>query len=226
MIQLIYSPSWFYGKDIMIDVLAMLVLALVSVAGYRYYKVSKHGKILLLVLSFSLLALAFLAKIMMNFTIYNFYNSEIDTRTQGYCNITTEQLISSDNLFFLGFLLYRVFTLLGFYLLFLAYTKQELGSTVLTMSLLALSSYFTESAYYVFHITALLILLAMLYTYFPKRTTLVLTSYILMTLSQVCFIFIYKDRLFYVAAEIIQLFGYLLMLFAFLRVKHAKTHKA
>ncbi|NTV23520.1 MAG: hypothetical protein HGA85_04055, partial [Nanoarchaeota archaeon] len=61
MIQLVYSPAWFYGKDIIIDIISIVVLLLVSLAGFRYYLMSRNKKMLYLVLSFSLLALAFLA---------------------------------------------------------------------------------------------------------------------------------------------------------------------
>ena len=61
MIDIIYSPHWFYGKDIVIDVISILVLSLIGVFSIKYYRISKKNKnYILQTSSFFVLASSFI----------------------------------------------------------------------------------------------------------------------------------------------------------------------
>ena len=227
MIELVYSPRWFFGRDITIDVISMLVLLIIIATSIKYYKISKKKKYLAFGFSFFLLFLSFLSKILMNFTVYS---EKVDTVNAGFATLTYERIISSDNLFFIGFLSYRLLMLFGLYLLHSVYHKQPKSNIFLIFYLLIVSTYFSHSEYYVFHLTSLLLLvlitLQYLRTYRKIRhiTTKYLTySFSVITLSNILFIFIKINNIFYVIAEFIQLVGYICLLLTFIAVfRHAK----
>ncbi len=222
MLEIVYSPQWFYGKDLPIDVLSLFVLFLIGFSSVTYYRLNRKKKHLLLAISFFLLAASFLFKILTNFTIY--YRI-FETHRLGFLTITYEALRASNVLFTTGFFLYRVLMLVGLYFLYAVYVKQEARTIVITSYLLLISSYFSRSAYYVFHLTALLFLLLITSQYWRNyRATrhatnqLLFASFSLITLSQLVFIFIKLQPLLYVIAELVQLAGYILLLTTFVKV--------
>ena len=44
MVELIFSPNWFYGKDIGIDIVSVLTLLVITIFSYQLYKMSKEQK--------------------------------------------------------------------------------------------------------------------------------------------------------------------------------------
>ncbi len=224
MINLIFSPQWFYGKDIVIDCVSMLVLLFISYFAWQFYKLNKGRKgHILLAVSFLLMAIAFLFKMLTNFTLY-FIESE--KKTVGSLILTFQEVHYSDSLFLYGTIAYRLLTILGLYLLYsIYYKKQEKSAVFLFIYLFFISVYFTWSAYYIFHLTALLLLcfiVARLYYNcrmnrdLPARWLLI--SFVTIGLSELFFIFERLAPILYVVAEGIQLVGYVSLLIAFLMV--------
>jgi hypothetical protein len=230
MIHVIYTPKWFYGKDIFIDIFSILVLSLIGFFSLKYHRLNKNNKnYLWLALSFFILAASFLFKIMTNFTIY--YNL-VDTEKLGTFTLTYNQLQVSNILFSSGFFLYMALSLIGLFLLYYLYQKKVSKQTIfLIVYLIIMASYFSSLKYFVFHITSLVLLSLITLNYFKNyaknkhRTSAFLAcSFTVITLSQLVFIFIDLDMIYYAIAEIIQLTGYLLLLFTFVQaVKNAKT---
>lgn len=229
MIELVFSPKWFYGKDIVIDIFSIIVLALISVFSIKSYKLNKKNKnYLWFGTSFITLGVSFLFKILTNFTIY--YNV-IDTKTLGFFTFTYKTIQTSDILFSIGFLCYMFLTLLGFFILYEIYQKKHLKQDILLiLFFIIVISYFSTSKYFIFHLTSFLFLLLIstnyLENYHKKRkitSKLLALSFLIITLSQLIFIFVNLNKLFYVIAELIQLVGYILLLFTFIGVlKNAK----
>ena len=233
MIELVYSPKWFFGKDIAIDVVSLIVLVLIGLFALKYYSINKKKKsYFYLALSFFVLGIAFLCKIMTNFTIY-YIDTQI--RQVGFLVFTVHTLKSTDVLFFLGLLLYRVLTLIGLYILYLIYfhNKQPRSTTFIIFLLLVLLTYFTLDACFVFHLVSFLLLIFITRQYFinykkNKRgtTKLLAYSFALIALSQLLFLFLKMSYVTYVAGEILQLVGYCILLFTFIMVlNHGKKKK-
>src|SRR3990170_997375 len=106
MIQVVYTPQWFYSKDLLIDAVSALVLLLIASFAVRYYKLNKKNKnYLYLAGSFFLIALSFLFKILTNFTIYY---KVFETMHFGDFILTYPTIQVSNILFLAGFLLYRL----------------------------------------------------------------------------------------------------------------------
>ncbi len=223
MIELIYSPAWFYGKDIMIDIISILVLLLIAYFSVRYYKIDSRNKnYLLFAGSFGIMALSFLFKIITNFTLYN---TVIQTKQFGLFTFTYNSLQSTDLLFSAGFLIHRILMLVGLYMLYSIYSRTGRSTAALILYLIIISMYFSRSAYYVFHLTALILLMMITMQYWYNHRKVMhdasrwlFWSFSLITLSQVVFVFMGLNSVYYVAAEMIQLLGFGALLITFFKV--------
>jgi len=224
MINLIFSPQWFFGKDILIDVVSILVLLFISFFAWRFYALNKGRKsYALLAVSFLLLALSFCSKVLTNFTLYSVKEHKVQLGLQTF----TFQFINySDNFFLFGTLIYRLLTIYGFYLLYsLYYKKQDKTMIFMMLYFIFVSTYFTWSAYYLFHLTVFFLLLFILFKLYcnckmtkdlPARWLFV--SFATIALSQLFFMFIRMEEELYVVAEGVQLLGYIILLVGFLMV--------
>jgi hypothetical protein len=221
-LELVYSPRWFYGRDIFIDVISMLVLILIVFFTTKAYFLTKKKNYFFLSASFFLILFSMLGKILMNFTIYN---EIVDTRHVGFATLTYEKIVSSDNLYFAGFLFFRIFTLFGLYLLYSIYHKKGVGNLLFVFALIAIAMFYSHSSLFIFHFLSFIILFLITLQFFNNykqhrhiNTKLLVYSFSIITISQLISIFIKTDQLFYVVAEIIQLIGYFILLVAFIMV--------
>lgn len=231
MMQLVFTPRWFYGEDIAIDLISALVSFLIAFFCVKYYRINKNKNYLWLVTSFIVLGLSFLFKLATNFSLYHLVYT---TKQIGDFTLTYQSLITSNTIFNYGFLFYRVFTLIGLFILYEIYQKEHSKSNIfLIISLILIATYFGISAYYIFHLISLilLILISLQYckNYYKSRnitTKLLACSFVIITLSQFFFIFTKVNPMFYVTAEIIQFVGYVILLITFILVlKYGKKKK-
>ncbi len=223
MVELIYSPKWFFDKDIIIDIVSVFVLSLIAYFAMRFYKINKENKnYLVFAGSFMIMALSFLFKIITNFTLYH---QVFMTRQVGFMIFTYSAFKSTDILFTFGFLIYRMLMLTGLFMLYSIYSGTKKTDIFLIIYLILISTYFSRSAYYVFHMTSLIFLVVITTQYWKNYRKIghdsnrwLFYSFSSITLSQVIFIFIGLDIHIYVIAEIVQLVGYFALLVAFIKV--------
>jgi len=219
-----FSPQWFHGIDIIIDIFSIIVLLSIAFFSLRNYKFNKRNKnYFWFALAFFSLAFSFLFKILTNFTIY--YNI-LNTRTLGFLTFTYRTIATTDILFTIGFLFYMFLSLFGFLILYRVYNKNSGGRTfVLLIYFILAITYFSTSRYFVFHLTSLILLFFVTGAYFrnyfknKKRNSQFLAiSFLVIALSQLFFIFVNMHKVIYAIAELIQLGGYLLLLLSFIGV--------
>ena len=231
MIQLVYSPEWFFGHDVAIDIFSLGVLLLIGIFSIKCYRINKKKNYFWLAISFMLLALSFLFKIGTNFSLYY---TVLTTRQIGELSLTFRSMAYSDIIFDVTFLLYRIFTLLGLYILYELYQKHtQKTKIILIVFLLLITAYFSSSAYYIFHLLSLILLVFITIGYYEnylkvkQNLAKVLTyGFATITLSQFFFIFTNAYSISYVIAEVIQLLGYMIVFFTFMMVlKYAKKKK-
>ncbi len=223
MFRLVYSPTWFYGKDLLIDVVSVVVLLLIAFTSVKYYKLNKRNKnYLYLAIAFTLMAASFLFKILTNFSIYYIV---LETKTFGFITLVYKSVKYSNLPLIIGFLMYRVTMLLGLLLLYKMYVKPKNTSFAILTYLILVSSYFSRHAYYMFHLTALIFLCIITLHYWKNYKRLrkpsnkwLAYSFALITLSQVVFVFVSVNELFYVTAELFQLTGYAGLLITLIKV--------
>ena len=223
MIHIVYTPKWFYGEDIAIDLLSSLVLAVIAFFAIRYYNIDRKKNYLYLALSFLAIAFSFLFKIATNFTVYYMVH---ETRELGQYTLVSSTVRTTNAMFFFSFLLYRLLTLLGLYALYSVYEKNQSTSTkIMTVFFILVSTYFSESSYYIFHLTAFMLLAIITVHYFlhyrknrQQTSKFLAISFALICISQIFSIFFEWNRVLYVVAEMIQLVGYLVLMFTFVKV--------
>lgn len=223
MIQVV-TPPWFYGKDLIIDIVSVFVLSLIAFFSIRYYRINKKNRnYIYLAISFLLMAVSFLAKILTNFTVY-YHIYEI--RDFGIYTLTHYSIKASTILFDAAYLFYRLLMIAGLYILYSIYQKSQPKSNIYLIAFFILvSAYFSQSQYYIFHLTALMLLALItiqLYNNFRKNmqhnAKLLAISFAIIGISQIFFMSAGFSSLLYVIAETIQLLGYSILLITFIKV--------
>ncbi len=201
MVKYIYGLQWFNGKDIIIDIVSIIVLLLIAFFAIRYYKIKKNSNNLALATAFSFLTASFIFKIILNLDIY------------------------AGTVFSAFFMLYRLSTFAAVYILYTIHRKQTVSDVVLASYFMLAVTYFTYKEYYAFYIT--LFVIFGLFTFdFWKRyinkkqntSRLVAYGFGIITVSQAFFSLVNVNTLFYVAGEYVQLAGYIILLIAFILV--------
>lgn len=61
-VTLVYSPLWFHGIDIALELFSILAAVLISIMGYKSYKLTNDRKLLWLAAAFGFITLSFLAR--------------------------------------------------------------------------------------------------------------------------------------------------------------------
>jgi hypothetical protein len=132
----------------------------------------------------------------------------------------------------LGFLIYALLTLFGFYLLYALSSKDELSMNYFIIAyFILISTYFTRFTYSIIYITAFIFVTALSRRYYLqykksnyKNTLFLCISFSIISLSQFVFIFTSTNHMLYVIAEYIQLIGYLFLLYTFVMVLRNATN--
>jgi hypothetical protein len=217
MLKILFSPKWFYGKDILIDIFSIIVLTLIATFSFKYYKINKNKNHLWFSVSFGTLAIAFFFKILTNFTIYY---QIIDTKTLGFLTFSYKTIQTSDVLFTIGFLFYIFLSLISLFILYEIYQKKHSRQNIfLFLFFITTTTYFTTSKYFLFHLTAFYLLFLITKNYTRNEHSKILTiAFFIITASQLFFIFVNVNPVFYVIAETIQFMGYFLLLTTFIGV--------
>lgn len=219
-----YSPVWFYGNDIIIDIISIIVLLTIAFFSFKYYNINKSKKnYFLFGVSFIMMAVAFLFKIVSNFSLY-YVASEV--RQIGFLIIQYSALRETDILFMVGFLGYRIIMLLGLYLLYVIYHERfSKINFVFFAYIISFFMYFSRDVNLMFHFTAFFLLVLItkeVYNRYKrtkyKRTKNVFISFGLLTLSHLIELFLNFSSLTYVFSEVMQLLGFIILMVTFYKV--------
>jgi hypothetical protein len=237
MTQVVISPEWFASTDMILLGFSVITLLLIAAFSLRFYffKKKEHKNYLYFAISFLLLAISFLWKIATDITVY--YDI-INTKQAGIFTITYQTMRAEKVLFVAGHFAHYLFALLGLYLLYVVLNRKSTMNHLLILYFIVMTTIFSNFSYFIFHLTAFVLLLGISYRYYlvckqNKRnlTKLIFTSFSIIAVSQILFMFVKLWGNIYVAAQIIQLIGFILLLVAFISVlkngkkKSNKYHK-
>src|SRR3989344_6721766 len=234
MIDILFNPKWFNGIDSIFEGISVIVCILIASYSLKLYKFNKNKNFKDFSIAFFILAAAFIFKILTNITVY--YNV-LNTYNIGLLSFTISSIKSSAIFYNSGYLLYRWLTLLGLYI-FITIKDQKGTNSLFIIYLITIVSIFSTWSYYLFHITTLLFSGYITWLYFKdyrkncelcdKKTNIKypLFAFLIITLSNILFIFINLNGYIYVIAEYAQLIGFIILLYAFIRViKYGKKKK-
>lgn len=229
--KIVLTPDWFLGTDVLIEIFSFVILSLFFYFSIKAYKLTKNKNSLLLGGAFLLIALAELATIFTKLVLY--YDTSF-AQNIGQAVVTYNVVQSVDVFYYIGFFFHKLLTLIGFYIIYRIPLKRRLsGDLILILAFLVIAALFSQGFYYLFHITALILLALIIKNYCDvckknksRNTKMLIASFSMLALSQILFI-ISKIGILYAAAQIIQLVSYLTLLILIIRiVKHGKKKKS
>jgi len=213
MESLILAPSWFSTVDYAFEVFSLLTTIFVAYYSYRVYRYTDQPKYRTMAGAFLLIALSFGLKVL----------TELGIRTQvaemGGIQ-TLAQVMQVSTALQTGYFAMRLFMLLGLVLLLkLAFNIENRRLLFLLAFFSVMVTVMSHSSYYAFHIAAALMLgfiVEFLYHNFRKKRSrpagFVLSSFGMLFLAQLCFVFTAQSAKLYPIGETAQLVGFLLLI--------------
>ncbi len=224
--KIVFTPDWFLGKDVLIDVFSFLVLFAFFILCVRYYKLNKKRNFLSLGTGFLLIALAQLATILTKFVLY-YDTSFIQTIGQ---MVITYKIVNTVNIFYhVGFFFQRFLTLIGLYVIYKIPSHKKVKDLFpmdYLLILLALVGLAVLSiiAYWVFHLAVILFLALITSNYLKvykenksRNTRILIIAFALLALAHLIY-FMSPFSILYVLANLIELVSYLILLFLIIRL--------
>ena len=125
--KIVFTPDWFLGSDVLIEIFSFIILSLFFYLSVRNYRLSKNKNSLYLGIGFLLISLAELARIFTKLVLY--YDTTF-IQTIGQLVITYQVVKSVDIFYYLGFFFHKFLTLMGLYVLYRLPLKKKSLSDV------------------------------------------------------------------------------------------------
>lgn len=229
--RFVLTPDWFIGKDVLIEGFSFLVLLIFFILCIRNYKLNKNKKIMYLGVGFALIAVAQLATILTKFVLYYDFTF---TKSIGQAVIQYNIVKTVDIFYKIGFFFHRLLTLMGLYVIYrLPIKHKSPGDFLLALYFILISAMFSSRMNYLFHSTALILLVLITNNYYKVyiknrflNTKILVIVFGMLGVSQLMFALSNMESV-YVAASIIALLSYIIMLILIVRIlKHGKKKKS
>ncbi|MFH1152064.1 MAG: hypothetical protein V1788_02995 [Nanoarchaeota archaeon] len=228
--KIVFTPDWFLGQDVMINLFSFLILGLFFFFSVKNYKISKNKRLLYLGIGFLLIALAELSVVLTKFAI--FYDTDV-TQSIGRIIITYDVVKSLDIIYYISLFFNRFFTLLGLYIIYRLPLKRISGDFILVVYFIIITSLLSHNFYYIYHLTALIFLALVTRNYIKiyrenrlANTGIFIVALCLLGMSQVMFI-LSNLAYIYVMAQAVQLISYITLLILIMRIsKNGKKKQA
>jgi len=228
--KMVFTPDWFLGNDILINIISFLVLFLFFIFTYKCYSLDNKRSTFYLGIGFLLIAIGELSTILTKIVLY--YDSGI-TQEIGRAVINAQVVQSVDIFYNMGFFLSKFLTLTGLYVIFKLPSSKKLSiDFFLTIFLILIVVFLSLNFQFIYHLTALIILILIVNNYYIiykkdklVNTLILISAFILLALSQVLFM-VSKLNYFYVSAQSIQLVSYITLLILIISImKNGKKKK-
>ena len=227
--KIVFAPDWFLTSDILIDVFSFVILLLFFTFAFRSYKLSRKKRILYIGVGFLLIALAELSNILTKIPLY--YQTQVISNI-GTAIISYDIVKTVDIFYYIGFFFERILMLLGFYIMYKLPLERVSGEFFLNIYLIVIISLMGQSYYYVYHLTALILLVFLVNKYYKiyrkdgvANTGILVMAFVLLGLSQTVFLFS-KLNYIYVSGQLMQLASYIILLVLIVKiVKDGKKKK-
>jgi len=213
-----FGPTWFAGPDLYVDLFSALVLSLIAITSWKFYKINnsnKNQRNMFIAMTF--LATSLIFKVI---TYFSIYLTQYKINMFHIADEVVYQLQAYNNVYVALFLLHSICGLVGLFILFSILVKLKHKSMFLfTIYLLVVSIFLSTSAYLSFHLTSFILSIAIAIFYYKNYlknkievTKLISASFFVLSLSQAFFLVLQIHSILYVVAELIQLIGYILLL--------------
>ena len=219
----------FYGIDSIIELFIVVVSFLISAYSNKIYKIIKEKDYRYFSLAFLSIGIAFIFKIISNFTF--FYRAVIE-KANFFLLFVTE-FESMEIVHFLSYILYKTLFTLGFLILFLIISKTDKKDKIfLLLYLSAITTLFSIYFDFVFHLTIVIIALCLALHFYDnhlkvktKNSFLVFFSFLIMLLSGLFFTFSNLHSVFYIIGESLLLLGFFALLVNQIKPENEEKNK-
>ncbi len=205
------TPEWFFGYDIVLEILFAVVAMMVSFYAWKIYKITDERNIRLFSMAFLFISLSYITQSILNFIIL----TQLQAKVCGIMNLESVYLL---NLF--GIYVHSILFLIGLLLLtYVALKIYSLRTFVLLFILVFTSLYFSPHKTFMLYLLSTTLLGFIVYYYIAnyinnrKPTTLIVTiAMITLFAGYLYFIFATENPFYYVVGHVLELLAYLLVL--------------
>ena len=227
--QLGLTPEWFKDIDTLFEFVSIVVTFLLAAATYKFYKLTEETKYKWFSASFFLIMISYVFKILTNIIVYN---EQLGTQVLGKYTYTVQYMHEYYYFEIFGTLAFRFLMLVGLFGLYYIICRcQDRKTIMLMIFLLFFTTIFSNIQYFTYHLTAALLLAVIVHQYYElcrqqKKKLFHFSNPMIafgaLLLSQIVFSLLFLTPKIYVFAEIIQLFGFLLLLYNYIRMVFGK----
>ncbi|MBW2966903.1 hypothetical protein KY362_00295 [Candidatus Woesearchaeota archaeon] len=224
----INSPQWFQGIDATIELLAIVVAFLIAGFGYKIYRITRQKNYQYFSISFLLMGISFIFKIISELVIYSSY---IEQKIIGPYIISRTVTEPITWIHTYAHSTFKVLATFAFFIL-LAVTlkihdKKVLFLLTYFMAAITLASIVIP---FLFHLTHIMILALLVHKYYhnylenqKKQALMVTLAFLAIFASHIMFLFMLYDPNLYAIGLVMQLAGFILLLYTFILVKKTKN---
>lgn len=220
---LIYSPSWFAGVDIALELVSVIVSFLLFFLAYRLYKISNEKSFLRFSFGFFTISASYIVKILSDLYIY----LNMGSTSKPWINVILYRLSTIEFINIFGNLVHRFLLLLGFLILLVVYLriKDKRVIFLLTYFIFIISA-FSAWSFLLFQTTMAMIAgtvgIHVLMKFIESRRKAMLRSTIafgFLFAAQACFMFtFFLERQMFIIGHILQASGFLVLLLTYFMV--------
>jgi len=219
-ITLVHSPLWFHGIDIVLEVFSIIAAVLITLVGYKAYKLTKEARFFYFSLAFGFISLSFLARAITASVVISQLSGPITTLTQASYNYI-------ENVFSIGRFFYFLLVLFAYEILLVL--SMRLANRRIIFLLTLFMILFAASAFnaspIIFYLVCLFLLIFITWqyrdNYLVKRTPSTLlstTAFSLLVVEFILYIASMWVQPLVAAAYLFRLTAYVILLAMIVRV--------
>lgn len=205
------GPAWFFGIDIVFELVFAIITLIVSIFAFKIYKISLQKQVKLFGVAFLLISISYFIESILNYLILSKLNENI-------CQVMKINSVVILN--GLGVSINILLMTMGLALLaFMTFKTEKLRIYWLTLSMALFAIFFSRNALFLFFLFASIFLIFISWYYVDNylknkqiKTLLVAVAFIFLLFGKIHFIFSVDHKLFYVIGHFLEIIAYLLIL--------------
>lgn len=211
MVLVSFSPSWFYGYDVALELFFAIISIVVAGLAFRIYKKTSQRNVALFGTSFLFIGVSYFIQSIINFLILSKLNEHV-------CRAIKIQSISAFNN--VGLLVHVLFMTIGLSVLVYLTCKQEKIRMLLLLILISVFGIFlSKNLLYTFYLFSTMFLILISWHFISNylknkkpQTLLIAIAFLFLLFGNFHFLVSVNHQLFYVLGHILELIAYILIL--------------
>ena len=212
------APSWFFGYDVILELLFAIIALTVSVFAFKIYKATVQKQIKLFGISFAFISISYF--------IQSFFNYLIISKTnENVCRILNLQSTFWFNS--IGLYAHIFFMTIGLVVLaYMTFKTEKIRILWLMLTISLLGIFLSINKLYMFFLFSTIYLVFLSWHFIhnylhnrQKKTLFIAIAFLFMLFGSMHFLVSVNHQLFYVIGHILELFAYLLIFYNFYSVR-------